>query len=314
MRSLQSLSKGAVRRIKRSLRGPVSPPVRAVSPDEYWSRHTVHEREEGLGSADASLRYFHWRCEQYPGYLDLMPVNDQDGMDVLDYGCGPGHDVVGIASYSKPRSLIGLDVSDRALAIAEQRLAMHKFGDHVTVRKLSGGGIPLADSSIDYIHTSGVLHHLQDPLEALLEFNRILRPGGRVRVMVYSRDSLMWHLYVPYVLQIRKQIIDPSVPLPVAFRMQTDGFECPIAVAYTPHSFEAIALKANFVMRYVGTSVSKFELRAWSRYAKQALNDPRLADEHRQFLAEVTGDAERGLLREGSVPGLNLTLELSKIS
>ena len=134
----------------------MSEPIDLPSPGDYWSGYTVHVNDRLLASAEGSLRYFQWRCDQYPGYLDLMPVHGLDDCDVLDYGCGPGHDVVGIATYSKPRSLIGLDVSDRALAVAKRRLALHKFGDHVTVRKLMGYSIPLPDSSVDYIHLCSV--------------------------------------------------------------------------------------------------------------------------------------------------------------
>ena len=312
MRSLASVGKGAYRRAKRSFRRPVPEPSHLVSPDEYWASHTVHERDEGLKSAEASLRYFHWRCEQYPGYLDLMPVTGFDNCDVVDYGCGPGHDLVGFATYSKPHLLIGLDVSDAALDLARKRLALHDFGDHVQVRKLSDRGITLGDSSIDYIHSSGVLHHLEDPASVLREFHRVLRPGGRVRVMVYNQESLMWHLYVPYFLQIRKRVIDPNVRLPVAFRMSTDGFECPIAVAYTADSFAEIAQEADFSTKYIGTSISKFELKVWSRFGRQALNDSRLAAEHRQFISEIQAQASGIPIRRGRVPGLNLTLELTK--
>lgn len=295
------------------MKGPVSEPVDLPSPVDYWSGHTVHVNDNFLASAEDSLRYFQWRCDQYPGYLDLMPVRGLDHCDVLDYGCGPGHDVVGIATYSKPRSLVGLDVSDRALAIAKQRLALHKFGDHVAVRKLMGDRIPLPDSSVDYIHSSGVLHHLENPLQALREFQRVMRPNARIRIMVYNRDSLWWHLFVPYVLQLRKRVLDPDMPLPTAFRMSTDGFECPISVAYTPESFAALAEEAGLEITYVGTSISQTELDVWKRYGKRAMVDPRLAEEHRAFLGAISNDGRKVPSRSGTPPGINLVLELTCI-
>lgn len=304
---------GLKRRVQRRLKGPVPEPVDLPSPEHYWSLHTVHVSDRFLRSAEESLRYFHWRCDQYPGYLELMPVRGLDDCDVLDYGCGPGHDVVGIATFSRPRSLIGLDVSDRALAIATQRLALHQFGDHVALRRLSCERIPLPDSSIDYIHSSGVLHHLENPAEALHEFARVMRPEGRARIMVYNRNSLWWHLYVPYVLQLRRQVLDPSIPLPTAFRMSTDGFQCPISVAYTPAAFFLVAEEAGLKASFVGTSISQTELDVWKKYGQRALADSRLAEEHRDFLREVSVD-EGGLpVRHGASPGLNLVLELCRI-
>jgi len=82
---------------------------------EYWTAHNVtgHLR---FRSAQQSLEYFHWRNSQYPGYIDLMPVAGFDGQHVLDFGCGPGHDLVGFGSYSKPARLVGADVSSTSLS------------------------------------------------------------------------------------------------------------------------------------------------------------------------------------------------------
>ena len=65
---------------------------------------TAHER---FASETESLTYLRWRNDQYFGYLELMPVHSQDGRVVLDFGCGPGHDLVGFATSSKPARLIG---------------------------------------------------------------------------------------------------------------------------------------------------------------------------------------------------------------
>jgi len=314
VKSLRQAVKVFRRRVERWIKGPECAPVNLPSPEDYWSEHTVHVSDRLASSPEASLRYFHWRCDRYPGYLDLMPVRDLDDLDVLDYGCGPGHDLVGIATYSNPRSLTGLDISDRALAVANQRLALHDFGRHVNVRTLSGNTIPLPDSSIDYVHSSGVLHHLENPLHTLREFARVMRPTARIRIMVYNRDSLWWHLYVPYVLQIRKRLLDPDIPLATAFRMSTDGLQCPVSVAYSTESFSALAAEAGLETTFIGTSISRTELDAWRKWGRRALADDKLSDEHRLFLREIGIDASGMPRRLGAVPGINLVLELTRTS
>ena len=57
--------------------------------EAYWTRHNV-TLHAAFPTVEASLEYFDWRNDQYPGYIDLMPVQGQDGKVVLDYGCGPG--------------------------------------------------------------------------------------------------------------------------------------------------------------------------------------------------------------------------------
>ena len=85
-------------------------------------------------------------------------------------------------------------------------------------------------------------------------------------------------------MQIRKKTVDPGVPLPIAFRMSTDGFECPIAESYTVESFAAVAEQAGFTTTLVGTSISETEIDAWKRYGTEARDDSRLNQVHKQFL------------------------------
>jgi len=118
--------------------------------------------------------------------------------------------------------------------------------------------------------------------------------------------------YVPYVLQLRKRLLDPDMPLPTAFRMSTDGFRCPISVAYTPASFAVLAKEAGLETTYVGTSISQTELHVWKRYGQRAITDSRLAEEHRAFLGEISIDGRHIPSRFGTPPGINLVLELSR--
>jgi ubiquinone/menaquinone biosynthesis C-methylase UbiE len=284
------------------------PVVRAI---DYWSKHTVHGTKDSPSSSEASLNYFHWRCDQYPGYLNLMPVSDLDGLDVIDFGCGPGHDLVGIGEYSKPKSLIGFDVSDVALGLARERLNLHHFGTDVSLRKLEAAYLDLPDSSVDYVHSSGVLHHLEDPLQALSEFKRVLRPNGSARIMIYNKDSIWWHLYVPYVLQIRRRQISPNLDIAEAFRMSTDGPGCPISRAYTFESFAALARRAGFHTEKVGACMSLHEIKVWRQYGAQALKDSRLASNHLGFLSGILEDDEGNLSVNGDIAGIDLVLELT---
>ena len=64
----------------------------------YWTIHMVNSGD--FENAEDSLNHFLWRNQQYPGYIQLMPVNSADNLVVLDYGCGPGNDLVGFSLFS----------------------------------------------------------------------------------------------------------------------------------------------------------------------------------------------------------------------
>ena len=252
-------------------------------------------------SAEHSLNHFHWRNAQYPGYIELMPVSGQDDRVVLDYGCGPGNDIVGFAVYSTPRRLIAADVSKTALAKARQRLALHgKTAEFLEIDELTNR-LPLPDASVDYIHTSGVLHHCADLSAALSELHRVLKPDGELAVMVYNYDSVWLHLHAAWIYQLElgkdkgKSVLD-------VFRKTTDGEDCPIANCYTPEQFLALMRAHGFEGKFKGAAIGITELKILGRRF-DALQDPGLPSEHRDFLSALTFD-ERGIpLYKGQVAG-----------
>lgn len=99
------------------------------------------------------------------------------GMRILDVGSGPGSITLDLAELAAPGEVIGIDLEplqvERARALAAQRgMANVSFEVGDAYR------LPFADASFDAVFANAVLMHLRDPLEALREFRRVLRPRG----------------------------------------------------------------------------------------------------------------------------------------
>lgn len=279
---------------------------------DYWTEHNVTLHKQ-FTSRHESLEYFHWRCDQYPGYLELMPVAGFDGMEVLDYGCGPGHDLVGLLEYSTVRSLTGVDVSSSSLDEARNRLRHHD-GQGVKLVKIAPDEVrlPFEADSFDYVHSSGVLHHVPDLRGTLAELHRVLKPAGRIRVMVYNYNSLWMHLYVAYSLRLKDRTIPADLPIRDAFTRSTDGPDCPIANCYAPQEFAEEAGAVGLQCRTVGAACSLFEMQQAQQFLYQACMEQKLERLHREFLLGLTFDHRR-VPHHGSIPaGVDLVLELSK--
>jgi SAM-dependent methyltransferase len=54
--------------------------------------------------------------------------------------------------------------------------------------------LPLPDDSADAVMLVSMLHHVEDPAAAIAEARRVLRPGGRLALMVWTREDIdeMW--------------------------------------------------------------------------------------------------------------------------
>ena len=271
-----------------------------VSPSEYWTNHMVAHRNHL--TAQESLDFFHWRNSQYPGYVDLMPVTNQDGKTVLDYGCGPGNDLVGFGEFSKPRKLYGVDVSKTALNAARERLALHGIEAQLLQVEESGNEIPIPTNSIDYIHSSGVLHHCKNLDAILKEFRRVLKPDGKISIMVYNYDSIWVHLYVAYVLQIQKKKFT-DLPIMEAFRRSTDGEECPISNCYTKEQFTCMMKESSFKGNLKGCYISLWELNL-TEVTEKALSHKDLRCEHVDFLKSLIYTDSGIPTYQGNVAGI----------
>jgi SAM-dependent methyltransferase len=256
---------------------------------EYWTRHNVTSHYR-FASAEDSLQQLEFRNQAYPGYIDLLPVAGKDGMAVLDYGCGPGHDLVGFAHYSRPRRLAGVDVSASALAEARQRIELH--GIQAELLRVEEGTyeLPFEAASFDYVHCSGVLMCIADPPRLLQEFRRLLRPGGELRLMVYNYDSIWLHLYVAYVVQIENALY-ADLPTRVAFTRTTDGEDCPINAVWRPEEMLALGRNAGFEPEFLGAAVSLWEMHLLPRRHLACLQ-PALPSESRAFLMGLRLDQQ----------------------
>ncbi len=297
-------------RVKVAPKGPSAEIVTRAEPgatavDEYWSRHTIHTRP--FVSARESEEYLRTRNAAYPMFVELMDLyGDHAGEVVLDYGCGPGDDVTGFLLWSRARRVIGMDVSEKALKLARLRLALHRVPtERVELIRITDatGKIPLPDGSVDWIQCGGVLHHTTHPHAIVRDFKRVLRPGGEGRLMLYNRDSVMYHVWIAYAQMIVNNAF-PGLTVDQAFTRSTDGPDCPISDAWQSQRVLDMIERAGLEGTYRGGYVSVMELEWLEQYGGAAKADERLAGEHRRFIAELERDANGLPMWRGKYAGI----------
>ncbi len=99
---------------------------------------------------------------------------------VLDVGCGTGKLAGRLAAAAPETRVIGIDGDEQVLALGAARVA--GFGERVRLLAGLADELPLADSSVDVVVASLLLHHLPPSakLAALAQARRVLTPGGRL--------------------------------------------------------------------------------------------------------------------------------------
>ena len=110
--------------------------------------------------------------------LDLV-VGGRGTLDALDVGCGTGF--LSLELAGRGHRVTGIDFAPQMLAEARKKAA----AQGVAVRFEEGDAeqLPFAEGSFDLVMTRHVLWTLPHPEQAIDEWIRVLRPGGRLAAM-----------------------------------------------------------------------------------------------------------------------------------
>lgn len=130
------------------------------------------------------------------------------GARVLDCGCGPGSLTCDIAQHVGAQGeVVGLDAAPSQVEIARERAARLGVGN---VRFQAGDvyALPFADRSFDCVFSHALLEHLANPLAAMKEFHRVLKPGGWVGVRTPDWGGFLYSPETPEFMAAIKCFTD----------------------------------------------------------------------------------------------------------
>ena len=125
-----------------------------------------------------------------PACLDAMQVS---GKKLLEIGLGQGSESEQLIRRGAVWS--GLDVTSEAVERVRARLALFDL-PFTDLQVGSATAIPASADQFDVVFSHGVLHHVPDIVTAQREIHRVLRPTGRLVVMLYARHSLNYQVSI----------------------------------------------------------------------------------------------------------------------
>ena len=159
---------------------------------EFWEREACGERyATGSDLRDGLAAQARKKYELEPYIPEFARFSDGQGQRVLEIGVGMGVDHAEWARH-RPARLAGVDLTEKAIHLTRERLAMLDLASDLRVADAES--LPFDDESFDLVYSWGVLHHTPDTVAAVREVHRVLRPGGRARIMLYRKHGIVFLL------------------------------------------------------------------------------------------------------------------------
>jgi SAM-dependent methyltransferase len=162
----------------------VADPVSAAVQQQYEAN--PYPRWQRTVRAAAPVTVAAWLRRQFPG-ADLGGLTE-GAARILVAGCGTGRHPIGTAQRFADASVLAVDLSRASLAYAirkTQELGLTNI-EYAQADLLALGSLA---ERFDVIECAGVLHHLRDPLAGWRILCSLLRPGGVMRIALYSERA-----------------------------------------------------------------------------------------------------------------------------
>ena len=115
----------------------------------------------------------------------FKPFGKTNALDLLIAGCGTGQLVVSMAQIFQGVRVLAVDLSLASLGYAKRMGDMLGLGN-IEFAQADILKLPTIGRKFDAISTTGVMHHMADPLAAWRGLVSILRPGGFMHIGLYS--------------------------------------------------------------------------------------------------------------------------------
>ena len=192
---------------------------------------------------NSSLRY-----STEPEVINFGDFRSLKGLDVLEIGYGLGSDAVLIANAAK--NYYGVDLSEKSYAVASRRLKLYGL-NNFNLRVGTSTNLDFDNDTFDFVYSWGVIHHSGDIKKSLEEIYRVLKKGGRSKIMIYNKNSLIvfiyWLLYSIKELNFtrsREHIIANNIESPGTLILSKKEFNS--LLQKTGFSIENISLYRDF--------------------------------------------------------------------
>jgi demethylmenaquinone methyltransferase / 2-methoxy-6-polyprenyl-1,4-benzoquinol methylase len=144
---------------------------------------------------------FYWRRRAIEQLRDIAPTR------ILDVATGTA-DFAIAAMRLQPAEVIGIDIAEKMLALGRKKIANRAMQNVIALRYGEAESLEIRDGSMDAAIVAFGARNFEDLRKGLEEMHRVIRTGGRVVVLEFSRPRSFpfRQVYFFYFLRILPMI------------------------------------------------------------------------------------------------------------
>ncbi len=169
----------------------------------FWEEEVCGTRfsnKKNLKKYFQEIAYNRYKAEPYIKEFAFCESEDLINKKILEIGVGAGTDF--IEFLKRDAICYGIDATYSAIQKTNSNILTslkNKKYKLEYLEKANAESLPFKDNTFDMIYSHGVLHHAKNTMLCISEAYRVLKPGGKFKIMVYSNFSatglMLWLLH-----------------------------------------------------------------------------------------------------------------------
>ncbi|CAI8341166.1 MAG: Demethylmenaquinone methyltransferase [Owenweeksia sp. TMED14] len=157
---------------------------------------------------------------------------------ILDVATGTADLAISLRNKIPDSKITGIDISSGMLEVGQQKITRRKLDSNISLILGDGEALPFPDHSYDAVTVAFGVRNFENLENGLLEIQRVLKPGGSVGVLEFSKPEKfpfkqIYFFYFKYILPTVGRIVSKD----------------PSAYSYLPASVEEFPYGQNFITK-----------------------------------------------------------------
>ncbi len=123
---------------------------------------------------------------------------------ILDVATGTGDFAFEALSILNPKKIVGVDISQGMLDIAQQKITKRGLGDKFEIKLGDSEKLPFEANEFDAVTVAYGVRNFENLEVGLADINRVLKPGGKAVVLEFSKPKAfpikqLYNVYFTYI-------------------------------------------------------------------------------------------------------------------